>query len=522
MQPDRDEPPTILIIFGCGGDLTRRKLVPALVNLHLAKDLPSQFALIGMDRVSMSEDDLRQRLYEGVNEFCRCSPVDPKAWEEFAKAIHYLPIDFNQPQACRRLADCLGEIESQWQVKPNWIFYLAVPPSLFGTIAERLAEVGLTAPAEHSRIVIEKPLGYDLESARQLDQKLLKHFREPQIFRIDHYLGKETVQNILAFRFASGLFEPIWNRRYIDYVTITVAEEVGVEHRGGYYDHAGALRDMVQNHLTQLLCFVAMEPPVSFDADEIRNKKVDVLRAVRPIAPRDVRNAAVRGQYGPGWVQGEKVPGYRQEPGIAPNSPTETFAAVRLMVDNWRWQDVPFYLRTGKRLRQTASEISIWFRAVPHQAFPPEATLDWQPARLIICIQPDEGLILRFQAKQPGTKMRLRPVDMRFSYSETFDRPSPDAYETLLWDTIVNDTTLFMRADQVEAGWTILMPILDVWAASPPSDFPNYEAGTWGPESAELLIARDGRSWHTPNRLLDDRRPACGTIRPDGLREDAG
>jgi glucose-6-phosphate 1-dehydrogenase len=506
MEIDHDGPPTILVIFGCAGDLTRRKLVPALFSLFCDKVLPDRFALIGLDRVEMSETDLRGRLREGIGEFCRHRSVDEATWNSFAASISYMAVDVTKPGECRPLAERLAQVGDAWKVAPNWIFYLAVPPSLFGPIAERLAEVGLQQPVERSRIVIEKPIGHDLRSAVELNARLLAHFQESQIFRIDHYLGKETVQNILAFRFASGLFEPIWNRRYIDHVTITVAEEVGVGHRGGYYDHAGALRDMVQNHLVQLFCLVAMEPPVSFDPDELRNKKADVLHAVRPIAPSEVRHMAARGQYGPGWVRGEHVAGYRQEPGIAPDSTTETFAAVKLFVDNWRWQDVPFYLRTGKRLRQTVSEVSIGFRSVPHQAFPPEATLDWQPARLAICIQPDEGVILRFQAKQPGRRMRLRPVDMRFSYSETFARPSPDAYETLLWDLMVDDKTLFMRADQVEAAWQILMPILNVWAASPPSDFPNYEAGTWGPESAENLTARDGRSWLRPSRLLEGKQ----------------
>jgi glucose-6-phosphate 1-dehydrogenase len=335
-----------------------------------------------------------------------------------------------------------------------------------------------------------------------LNAVLAASFDESQIFRIDHYLGKETVQNILAFRFANPLFEPMWNRRYIDYVTITVAETVGVEHRGGYYDHAGALRDMVQNHLMQLLCLVAMEPMVSFQADEIRNKKVDVLHAARPILRDAVPQSAVRGQYGSGNVAGKKAPGYREEQGVAPDSKTETFAALKLFLDNWRWQDVPFYLRTGKRLPQQASEISIQFRAVPHRSFPPEASLGWQPSRLVLSIQPDEGIVLGFQAKYPGPKMQLRPVDMRFSYRESFDAPSPDAYETLLWDVMKKDATLFMRADQVEAAWELLMPVLEAWQATAPGDFPNYAAGTWGPESVQELLS-PGHRWPLPTELIN-------------------
>ncbi|MEN6498866.1 MAG: glucose-6-phosphate dehydrogenase [Thermoguttaceae bacterium] len=505
MEYEHDRPPpTALVIFGVAGDLTRRKLVPALFNLYLDKVLPEAFALIGLDRVEMSDDQLRDRLHEGTAEFCGRGTVDKEAWAAFAARIQYRHADFTQLAHYQELARRLEELDALWHAKANRIFYLAVPPMLFGPIARLVGEAGLSGNRQRARIVVEKPVGYDLESSQQLDATLLEKFREPQIFRIDHYLGKETVQNILAFRFASALFEPIWDRRYVDHITITVAEQVGVEHRGGYYDRAGALRDMVQNHLMQLFCLVAMEAPVSFNAEEIRNRKSDVLHAVRPIAHRDVHSLAARGQYGPGWVRGHHVPGYRDEPGIGPDSSTETFAAIKLFVDNWRWQGVPFYLRTGKRLRRTVSEISIRFRAAPHQPFPPEATLDWQPARLVICIQPKEGVVLRFQAKQPGRQMHLRPVDMRFSYRDVFAKPSPDAYETLLWDIMTDDTTLFMRADQVEAAWAILTPVLDVWGATPPSDFPNYDAGTWGPESAEILVARDGRSWLEPSCACDE------------------
>jgi glucose-6-phosphate 1-dehydrogenase len=498
----RRPPPTAVIIFGAAGDLTRRKLVPALFNLFLDKVLPEQFTLIGLDRVPLTDDELRRRLGEGIALFSKRLHRDDE-WNAFASAVHYIQLDFTQPDGYARLAQQIQELDRQWGDHPTRIFYFAVPPSLFGTIAGQLGHAGLVQDRDRARVVVEKPLGYDLGSALSLNRLLLENFVEPQIFRIDHYLGKETVQNILAFRFATAMFEPIWDRRYVDHVTITVAEEGGVGHRGGYYDRAGALRDMVQNHLLQLLCLVTMEPPVSFRAEEVRNKKIDVLHAVRPIAHHDVHAVSARGQYGGGWVSGQKVPGYREEPGVDCDSATETFAALKLFIDNWRWQDVPFYLRTGKRLPRPASEISIRFRAAPHQAFPTDVTLDWQPARLIICIQPDEGILLRFQAKQPGRTMRLRPVAMRFSYTDTFKVPSPDAYETLLWDVMVNDPTLFMRADQVEAAWSILAPVLDVWAATPPNDFPNYDAGTWGPEQAEVLIAQDGRVWLAPARLND-------------------
>jgi glucose-6-phosphate 1-dehydrogenase len=501
MKDDPHRRPTVLVIFGGRGDLTWRKLVPALFNLHLDEHLPQPFALLAVDRVDTNEEALREHLREGVQQFSRRGPPAESDWNEFAGAVAYQRADFDDPAAYAGLSAHLAQLDAQWNAKARRLFYLATPPAVFGRIARRLGEAGLAQEADRTHLVVEKPLGYDLESARALNRALTDNFGEAQIFRIDHYLGKETVQNILAFRFANLLFEPIWNRRYVDHVAITVAEDVGVGHRGGYYDHAGALRDMVQNHLLQLLCLVTMEPPVSFEAEEIRNKKVDVLHAVRPIPHHDVHAFAARGQYAEGWVKGEYVCRYRGEEGVAAQSATETFAALKLFVDNWRWQGVPFYLRTGKRLARHVSEISVRFRAVPHQAFPPEAALDWQPARLVLCIQPDEGIILRFQAKQPGAQMYLRPVDMRFGYQDTFRQPSPEAYETLLWDAMTNDATLFMRADQVEAAWSLLTPILEVWASAPPSDFPNYAAGTWGPEAAEVLIAQDGRTWLQPTVL---------------------
>jgi glucose-6-phosphate 1-dehydrogenase len=497
--------PTVFVIFGGAGDLTWRKLVPALFDLSKDRSMPADFSIIAVDRVDMSDQKLRRRLHDGVKKFSRHSKVQISEWREFALHIHYQQGDFKKLQTYKALDEQCMKLEKQFGAKVHRIFYMATPPSMFGEIPKYLGKAGLASDREWSRIVVEKPIGYDLESARALNAILAANFDESQIFRIDHYLGKETVQNILAFRFANPLFEPLWNRRYVDYVTITAVEAVGVEHRGDYYDHAGALRDMVQNHLMQLLCLVAMEPMVSFQADEIRNKKVDVLHAVRPIDRDAVHQCVVRGQYGQGWIGGKKVPAYRKEDGVSPDSQTETFVALALFIDNWRWQGVPFYLRTGKRLTRQASEIAIQFRSVPHQSFPSEASLGWQPSRLVISIQPEEGIVLGFQAKYPGPTMQLRPVDMQFNYRESFDAPSPDAYETLLWDIMKNDATLFMRADQVEAAWELLMPVLDVWAVTPPSDFPNYAAGTWGPEDAQGLLAH-GHSWPLPTELGEGKQ----------------
>ena len=406
--------------------------------------------------------------------------------------------DFDSAETYRALNTRLRDLEAEWQQPAERIFYLAVPPTAVETIVRNIQQADLAHGGRQTRIVVEKPFGRDLASARALDVMLRRVFDESQIFRIDHYLGKETVQNLLALRFANGLFEPIWDRRYIAQVQITVAETVGVEHRGHYYDQAGALRDMIQSHLMQLLCLLAMEAPVSFEAHEILNKKVDVLHAIRPIPGQDVHRFAARGQYGPGWIQGERVPGYREEPDVDPESGTETYAALKLFVDNWRWQDVPFYLRTGKRLPARVSEASIVFRPVPHQAFPATALTDWRPNRLVVRIQPDESITLCFQAKQPGLAMRLSPVQMHFSYLEAFKVPPPDAYETLLLDVMLGDATQFMRADQVEAAWSVVMPVLEAWAGVAPLDFPSYPAGMWGPEVAQVLVAQDGGSWLLP------------------------
>jgi glucose-6-phosphate 1-dehydrogenase len=489
--------PTIIVLFGGAGDLVWRKLIPSLFDLHHEGRMPKQFAILAVDRLPFRDQDLRKRFLGGVLRFARNNKVKTSDWNAFARHVTYHRGDFEDPATYSSLEKTCEQVDRTWKVKAGRIFHLATPPAMVRIIPKLLADAGLNPNRARYRIVVEKPLGHDLDSAREMNRALQQSFDESQIFRIDHYLGKETVQNILAFRFANPLFEPIWNRRYVDYVTITVAEKVGVGHRGEYYENAGALRDMVQNHLMQLLCLVAMEPMVSFDADEIRNKKVDVLHALRPIAPAEIEQHAVRGQYGRGKIQGQAVPQYRGEKGVSRHSTTETFAAVKLFVDNWRWQDVPFYLRTGKCLPRQLSEVAIQFRAVPHRSFPAESGGDWHPSQLILSIQPEEGIVMGFQAKYPGPKMLLRPVEMRFAYRDGFAVPSPEAYETLLWDVMNNDATLFMRADQIEAAWQVLMPVLEAWAESRPRDFPNYPAGPWGPKAADELLARDGHAWRT-------------------------
>jgi glucose-6-phosphate 1-dehydrogenase len=492
-------PSVEIVIFGAAGDLTWRKLIPALYNLYLSHLLPEKFSICGIDAKSTGLDSLRNRYLDGVNKFSRRGKAKPDQWKEFATHIDgCLAGDFNNPETFENLAKHLNEREKSWGGHAERVYYLATPPSIVQTIVHNLGQVHLVSDRKRARVVFEKPFGHDLQSAHELNQSLLKTLEENQIYRIDHYLGKETVQNILAFRFANALFEPIWDRRYIDHVQITVAEQVGVEHRGGYYDHSGALRDMIQNHLLQILSLVAMEPPSAFDADEIRARKVDVLSAIRPIPSDHLHQYASRGQYGPGWLEGERVIGYRNEPDVDTESNTETFAAIKLFIDNWRWQDIPFYLRTGKRMSRKVSQAIIQFRPVPHQSFPSSAHQDWLPNRLEIQIQPDEGIDLHFQAKIPGVELRLSSQNMRFRYSEAFNSTPPEAYETLLLDVIHGDATLFMRADQVEKAWSVIEPVLDVWRNSAPSDFPNYPGGTWGPASAEALIAQDGRRWLQP------------------------
>lgn len=489
--------PTVFIIFGGTGDLAWRKLAPALYNLYLDGWMPDHFSIIGTGRTQLSDEQFREKLLEGINNFSRSGKAKPEQWEAFSQNIYYQVSDLKDAKTYQELGSRIESYETEWNQKADLIYYLAVAPNFFPIIAENIAKKCPSEGLDRTRIVIEKPFGHDLESAKALNAQLQNIFDEKQIYRIDHYLGKETVQNIMAFRFANSLLEPIWNRNYIDHVQISVTEQLGVEDRGGYYDGAGAMRDMIQNHILQLLCLIAMEPPINLDADEIRNRRVDVLRSMRRFDADAIRFGAVRGQYGHGWIEGKEVPGYRQEPEVNPESNTETFAAVKFFVDNWRWQGVPFYVRTGKHLSQSASVISIQFKNVPHSIFPPESAENWQQNRLIFSIQPEMSIRLQMQAKRPGLEMTLNPVDLVFDYSGTYAGKPPEAYETLLLDTMLGDQTLFMRSDQVEAAWELIMPILHAWGNKKSLSFPNYSAGSWGPENAEALIAQDGFHWFT-------------------------
>jgi glucose-6-phosphate 1-dehydrogenase len=500
---------TVVVIFGAKGDLTTRKLAPALYNLYLDNWMPEKFAIMGVSHHDISHEQFLKLLRDGVDDNSRRGKTTDEEWKQFANFITYQKADFTKPETYKTLAKNIADLEKVWDCRANHLFYLSVSPQFIQPISQNLGKSDIAKDHARDRIVVEKPFGRDLKTARELNELLAETFDECQIYRIDHYLGKETVQNILAFRFANAMFEPIWNRNYIDYVQITVAETVGVEHRGNYYDKSGAMRDMVQNHILQLLCMVAMEPPVSFEANEIRNRKTDVLNAIRKIKPEEVSQYAVRGQYGGGWVKGEQVPGYREEVGVNPESNTETFAAVKFYIENWRWQGIPFYVRTGKRMHEKHTSITIQFHPVPHQAFPGESTENMQPNRLTINIQPEMGIKIRFQAKRPGQLMLLNPVEMVFNYEDAYRVEAPEAYETLLLDAMQGDATLYMRADQVEAAWSLVMPIIEAWEAKPSIHFPNYTADSWGPESAEALLAREGHTWSVLPPVASRRKPAA-------------
>jgi len=490
-----------MVIFGASGDLTRRKLIPALYNLAQNQLLSREFAVIGVARSPMSTEDYRKRVSEDIKQFAT-GKVEADIWEWFIRRMHYLSGDLSDKNLYLQLKDLLDKVDKDHSTHGNHMYYMATAADFFGPAVEQLAAVGLMQQDNQHwrRVVIEKPFGHDLESARLLNQQLLRVAEEKQIYRIDHYLGKETVQNILALRFANGIFEPIWNRRYIDHIQISVAETVGVEMRGGYYDKAGALRDMVPNHIMQLITLTAMEPPISFEANAVRDEQAKILHAIQPFSAEDVLSKTVRGQYGEGTMDNQRVPAYRSEDGVPPDSRTETFVAMRLMIDNWRWAGVPFYLRTGKRLPGRSTHVVIQFRRAPFMLFRETQVENMMPNQLVLHIQPEEGISLRFAAKTPGPTMQLGEVNMDFAYADYFGVTPSTGYERLLHDCMIGDATLFQRADMVEAGWSIVNPVLDVWKALPPRNFPNYPAGTWGPKEADELMERDGRRWRNSEK----------------------
>jgi glucose-6-phosphate 1-dehydrogenase len=503
MRNARTVEPCIMVIFGATGDLTHRKLLPALYNLRLEVPLPPQFTVVGVARRPFTNEQFREQALESVNTFSRRRPVNPAVWDPFAKGLYYHQTQFDDPEGYQRLAELLQQLDRERGTCGNHLFYLATPPSFYSTIADNLSAAGLAhtqdgaAMAEGwSRIIVEKPFGHDLPSALALNHELNKAFSEQQIYRIDHYLGKETVQNIMVLRFGNGIFEPIWNRRYVDNVQITVAENIGVEGRGDYYEEAGALRDMMQNHMMQLLTLVAMEPPINFGADAVRDEKVKVLKAIPPLLDTEIAADTVRGQYGPGMLGGEPVRGYREEARVAPDSRTETYVALKLMVENWRWAGVPFYLRTGKRLTKRITEVAIQFKRPPYLLFRGTGADQMQPNVLSLRIQPNEGIALLFSAKVPGQEMQIRSVNMDFLYGSSFGVEPPEAYERLLLDAMLGDSTLFTRIDETELAWQLVDSVERGWSRQrQAAAMPQYEPGTWGPKEADALIERDGRTW---------------------------
>lgn len=505
-QDGQQPEPCAIVIFGATGDLTHRKLLPTLAHLVHDHPLPEGFSIVAFARRPMNDEQFRGMALDSINKFMpEDDKLDSKFLSAFAQRIFYCQSDFTDRAGYAKLSDLLERLDEERGTQGNRIFYLATPPTTYSEIIHQLGGAGLARPPRSNgeeeafvRIVIEKPFGRDLASAQKLNRELARVFRENQIYRIDHYMGKETVQNLLAFRFANGIFEPLWNQKYIDHVQIVVAESLGIGTRAEYYEESGAIRDMVQNHIMQVVTLTAMEPPVAFDADAIRDEKVKVLRAIPLLSPEQVAERTVRGQYTAGVIDGQPVVGYKEEKGVAPNSTTETYVALKLFIENWRWADVPFYIRTGKCLPKRSTEVTIQFKRVPHQLYKPSETKGLIPNRLTIRIQPDEGISLKFGAKIPGAARQLSSVDMNFYYNSAFGIEPPDAYERLLADCMIGDSTLFIRRDEVEASWRIIDSITSVWQNMPASTVYPYAAGTWGPKEADALIENDGRHWDNP------------------------